>query len=165
MAKIPNSEDTQLELCKEYIEWASSQKRAFLRQRIQSRLANLYLSLKKYQAALRLLSSLQLELKKLDDKQLLVEIFLLESRVHHALRNLPRARASLTAARSLSNSIYVGTLVQGEIDLQNGILNADEKDFRTAYSYFFEAFEGLHSLGDSRSIQVSFMLKMRFLWV
>lgn len=152
LGKIPNTEDRQVTLCQEYIEWAKQEKRAFLRQRIQTRLANLYLNTGKFSAALKLLGELQTEVKKLDDKQLLVEIFLLESRVHHALRNVPRSKASLTAARSVSNQIYVGPLLQGEIDMQNGILNADEKDFRTSFSYFFEAFESLHSLKDTRAI-------------
>ena len=164
IAKIPNTEDQQLALCKEYIDWASSQKRAFLRQRIQTKLATLYFNTGKFMEALNLLATLQIEVKKLDDKPLLVEIFLVESRVHHALRNLPHSRSSLTAARSLSNSIYIDPLLQGGIDLQNGVINADEKDFRTAYSYFFEAFESLHNIGDARSTQcLKYMLLMKIL--
>lgn len=159
MAKIPGTEEAQVSLCNEYVDWCIQERRAFLRQRIQTRLANLYLSTGRFQQALKLLAELQLEVKKLDDKQLLVEIFLIESRVHHALLNLPRAKSSLTAARSVSNSIYVGPTLQGEIDMQGGILNADEKDFRTAYSYFFEAFESFANLQDSRAeICLKYML-------
>jgi len=47
-----------------------------------------------YQEALTLLSTLLTEVKKLDDKLLLVEIFMLESRGYHALKNLARSRVS-----------------------------------------------------------------------
>ena len=153
MAKIPNTTDRQVALCLEYIEWCIRERRAFLRQRIQARLANLYFIGGKYQQSLALVAELANEVKKLDDKTLLVEIFLIESRIHHALRNLPKSKSSLTAARSISNSIYLGPLLQGEIDYQNGVLNTDEKDYRTAYSYFFEAFEGFVTLADPRALK------------
>ncbi|KAG2431646.1 hypothetical protein HYH02_013223 [Chlamydomonas schloesseri] len=154
IAKVPGSTQLQVEVCRSQVEWAKAEKRTFLRQRIELRLASLYMQTKDYPAALALISTLLSEVKKLDDKLLLVDIYLLESKVNHALRNVPKARASLTAARTAANAIYVPLQLQAEIDCQSGILCADEKDYKTAYSYFFESFEQLASMDDPRAAQV-----------
>ena len=44
---------------------------------------------------------------KKDDKLLIVESQLVESKVYHALENLPKAKASLTAVKTTANSIYI----------------------------------------------------------
>mmetsp|Transcript_4857 Transcript_4857/g.5609 ORF Transcript_4857/g.5609 Transcript_4857/m.5609 type:complete len:429 (+) Transcript_4857:235-1521(+) len=146
---IPGTEEEQITICEEYIEYFKEDKRSFLRQRFETKLAALLSKKGEYPRALQLLSSLQSELKKLDDKLLLVELFLIESRTHHALNNLAKAKSTLTAARSNANAIYVGVQLQAEIDMQSGTLNAEEKDFRTSFSYFLEAHEGFMSKDDS----------------
>lgn len=144
----------EVELCKECIQWAMEEKRMFLRQTLEARLIALYFDTGRYPDALSLGSQLLKELKKLDDKNLLVEVQLLESKTYHALSNLPKARAALTSARTTANSIYVPPRTQAQLDLQSGILHAsEEKDFKTAFSYFFEAFEQYSSVDDEDALR------------
>ena len=58
----------------ECIEWAKEEKRTFLRQSLESRLVGLFYETERYSDALQLGSALLRELKKLDDKNLLVEV-------------------------------------------------------------------------------------------
>jgi len=89
----------------------------------------------------------------MDDKALLVEVQLLESKTYHALSNLPKARAALTSARTTANAIYCPPKLQAALDMQSGICHAaEEKDWKTAYSYFFEAFEGYDSVDHPKAI-------------
>lgn len=95
--------------------------------------------------ALTLINSLLKELKRLDDKLVLVEVQLLESRVYHALGNVAKGRAALTSARTAAASVYTPPLLQAGLDMQSGKLHAEDGDFTTAFSYFIEAMEGYHA--------------------
>jgi 26S proteasome regulatory subunit N6 len=161
---IPNTTETQIEVTKDCISWAVTEKRTFMRLSLQTRLVALYLESQKYHDALQLSTTLLKELRRLDDKMVLVEVQLLESRVYHALRNIPKSRASLTSARTAANAIYCPPIVQAGLDMQSGILLAEDKDFKTAYdpktpyyvnhrySYFYEALEGYNSQDDPRAM-------------
>jgi len=142
---IPNTLDIQTAVTKDCIGWATSEKRSFLRQNLETRLVGLYLQKQSYQEALLLINNLLKELKRLDDKMMLVEVQLLESRVYHALRNIPKSRASLTSARTSANAAYCPPLMQAGLEMQSGILHAEDKDYKTAFSYFIEALEGYSS--------------------
>lgn len=150
----------EVALCKECIEWAKEERRTFLRQSLEARLIALYFDTGEYTNALKLSNTLLKELKKLDDKNLLVEVLLLESKTYHALSNLSTSRASLTSARTTANSIYCPPKMQASLDLQSGILHAaDEQDFKTAFSYFYEAFEGFSTVDDGLAmISLKYML-------
>jgi len=152
LSKIPNTLPLQMQLCRDSIAWCKAEKRSFLRQRIESRLASLMLESKMYTEALALLEELLREVKKLDDKPLLVEISLVESATHYALRNLAKAKASLTSARTAANAIYCPPLLQAQIDVNAGCLHADENDFKTAFSYFYEALENFDSISHARGM-------------
>lgn len=79
---------------------------------------------------------------------MLVESQLVEAKVYHALENVSKAKASLTAVKTTANSIYIVPLLQAEIDFMSGLIAADEKDYMLAYSYFYETFEGYRAMND-----------------
>ncbi|MCO5555137.1 hypothetical protein L7F22_008678 [Adiantum nelumboides] len=156
---IPNSSETQIAVTRENIEWAKSEKRIFLKQNLETRLIGLLFDTRRYREAMPLIDALLRELKRLDDKMILTEVHLLESKVNHAIANLPKAKASLTSARTAANAIYCPPLLQAQLDMQSGVLHAEDKDYTTAYSYFFETLEGLSSQEDARApLALKYML-------
>ncbi|KAI9891983.1 MAG: 26S proteasome regulatory subunit rpn6 [Vezdaea aestivalis] len=142
---IPNTTDLQISVTKSCIEWAVSERRSFLRQNLETRLVSLYMEKPDNYKAIELINRLLKELKRLDDKLVLVEVQLLESRVLHSLGNQSKARSALTSARTSAASVYTPPLLQAGLDMQSGILHAEDKDFNTAFSYFIEAMEGYNS--------------------
>ena len=144
----PTEYEMQAGICRNVIAWCKTEKRSFLRQRVEAKLSSVLFHQDKYAEALSLVDGLLSELKKLDDKQLLVETHLIESKIHHGLRNLPKAKAALTASRTNANAIYVPPMLQSQIDLMSGILHTEEQDYDTAHSYFLEAFEQLDQMED-----------------
>ncbi|KAF2487374.1 PCI domain-containing protein [Neohortaea acidophila] len=149
LAEIPNTLDIQISTTRSCIDWAVKQRQGFLRQNLEVRLVALYMQKSSYYDALTLINSLLKELKRLDDKLVLVEVQLLESRVYHALGNVPKGRAALSSARTSAASVYTPPLLQAGLDMQSGQLHAEDGDFNTAFSYFIEAMEGYHSHDDA----------------
>lgn len=149
---IPDSRDVQIQVTRENAQWAKQEKRIFLKQNLETKLIAQYYEARAYREALPLIAQLLKELKTLDDKMILTEVQLLESKVNRAISNFPKAKAALTAARSSANSIYCPPLMQASLDMQSGILHADDKDFNTAASYFYETLEGFDSMDDPRTL-------------
>jgi 26S proteasome regulatory subunit N6 len=149
---ISGTSEYDVTLCKECIEWARDEKRNFLRQALEARLMYVYVEMDACTEALSLGGDLLKELKKVDDKALLVEVQLLESRAFQKIGNVTKSRASLTAAKTTANGIYCPPKLQASLDLQSGILHAEEKDFKTAFSYFYEAFEGYDSINHPQAV-------------
>ena len=126
-------------LCRECVEWATEEKRSFLRRSLQTRLIGLYLASEKFSDGLALVDGLLVELKRLDDKDALLEVQCLESQIYFELGNLVKAKTALTAARTTANAVYVLPHTQAELDVQSGMICANDGDFKTAFSYFYEA--------------------------
>ena len=78
------------------------------------------------------------ELRCLDDKMILVEVQLLESKAYHALKNILKSRASLTSARTVANAIYCPLVMQTGLNMQSRIFLTEDKDFKTAYFHCME---------------------------
>ncbi|KAK1747717.1 coatomer subunit beta, partial [Skeletonema marinoi] len=147
-ALAPEELDMQAQICQNIIAWCRAEKRSFLRQRVEAKMASVLFQQDKYGEALTLVDRLLVELKKLDDKQLLVEVHLVESKIHHGLRGMAKSKAALTASRTSANAIYVAPSLQSQIDMMSGVLHCEEGDYDTAHSYFLEAFEQLDQLDD-----------------
>ena len=144
----------EIELCKELLEWCGIEKRAFLKQSLETRLIALYHRTGQYTEALSLVSDLLRRLKRLDDKAALIEVHLLESKIYFALKNIAKARAALTSARTFANSMYTAPIIQASLDMQAGLLHAEEFDFKSSFSYFIEALDNyVNSQQDPRGIQ------------
>lgn len=148
VAKHAESLDLQAQLCDKVVAWCRAEKRTFLRQRVEARLVCIDFERKNYTEALSLVTRLLRELKQLDDKQMLVETHLVEAKIHGALRNVPKAKAALTAARTNGNAVYVGPKLQAELDEMSGSLHCEEQDYHTAHSYFLEAYEAYDTVAD-----------------
>jgi len=159
MSNIENALEAQIEMCRDCIAWCEQENRNLLKQQIETKLSEYYLESKKYQMALQLIAKVTKDVKKIDDKHLLVEVHLIESRIQHALRNIAKAKAALTACRAAANSIYIGPLMQAQVDMQAGRLSSEERDYKTSFSYFYEAFEGFDGLKDPRApLALKYML-------
>lgn len=155
--EISKDLDETIAMTKDCVQWAIDQNRAFLRQYLEIKLSSLYYKKSHYPDSIKIINKLLKEFKKLDDKSSLVEVQLLESKNYFELKNYAKSKASLTSARTSANSIYCPSHVQAELDLMSGILNAQDSDFDTSYSYFYESFENYQlqkNIDEANSIKV-----------
>ena len=146
--EAPGEHKMLADVCGAVIKWCKECKRTYLRQRVESKLAHVWYEQRMFSEALELISTLLGELKKLDDKQLLVETHLTECKIHHGLTDIAKAKAALTACRTCANAIYLAPALQAEIDKMSGVLHCEEGDYNTAHSYFLEAFEQLDQINN-----------------
>lgn len=167
IAAAPDQLDMHETVARNIVAWTEREKRTFLRQRVQAKLAAILVARQEYKEALELTEGLLKELKQLDDKQLLVETHLTEAQLQLlGLRNIPKAKAALTASRTAANAIYVAPALQAQLDVMSGTLHVTEGDVHTAHSYFLEAFEqwdGMKGEGDQAATALKYMMLCKIL--
>ena len=137
VATAPRSEPLQIELCKWLVEWCVREKRTYLKHRMELKLAGLWLEVREPDRGMKIIEPILVEVRKADDKLLLVELYLLESKINYKVKNFAKAKASLTASRANANNVYCQPSIIAEIDLMSGILYAQDQDYKTSYSYFY----------------------------
>lgn len=121
---------------------------AGLHSHIIIRLSWLLLDARNYIEGTQLVAEIISDLKKVDEKVLLVEAFLLESKFHSAVMNTKRAKASLTACRTSANQIHIKPSLQCDIEYMAGVIAAKEQEYNVAHSFFLEAFDGYDAINE-----------------
>ncbi|KAF8886857.1 PCI-domain-containing protein [Gymnopilus junonius] len=147
---IPGSQSVQIKTLTDNIAWAKAEKgySSSIRSRRPTRIKTIRLRL-------TLIDTLLTELKRLDDKMILTEVTSSKAAYIAGSGTSQKPRwslAALTSSRTAANSIYCPPHLQASLDLQSGILHAEDKDYTTAYSYFFEAFENMSAQGDEKAL-------------
>lgn len=146
ISTIPNTTKLLIIICEATVEWATKANKNLFKQQIEFKLAQYYFKDNQCPKSLSLISKLLRNAKQMDDKLLGVELQLLEANVHRKVKNIAKARGALTGAKVDANSLFIQPTLQGEIDMCSGFINGMEKDYTTAASYFYEAFENYYSL-------------------
>jgi 26S proteasome regulatory subunit N6 len=77
IAKVKGSERLQIDLSKWLIDWCIEEKRTYLKHRMELKLSTLYLEVAEPEKALKVIEPILIEVRKADDKLLLVELYLL----------------------------------------------------------------------------------------
>lgn len=160
LPNIPGGLEATIDIGKELIEWCIKEKRTFLKHRMQIKLAGYYLELKKYAEGLKIIDNVLYEVRKLEDMLLLVDINLVATKIYLALENVPKAKASLTAVKTAATTVNLQPAVQADIDLLSGYIAAEEQDYPTGYSYFYEAYQGFNNLKSEKTKQILLYMLM-----
>ncbi|KAI5190393.1 26S proteasome regulatory subunit N6 [Nematocida minor] len=124
------------------IEWAEVNRRNLLKIDFDMRKIEGLLLMGKYSEALELISTTAKVLKRADDKLGLVKLFYLESKVFYALKNISKAKSSLTMSKSTATFVYCPSFLQAKIDLLSAMYAADEKEYSISTGYIIEALDG-----------------------
>lgn len=131
-------------LCRTILAWSQLKKISFLELKAKLKLGEVLSALSQLREANDYVSKVIKEAREMDDKHLLVESHLLETKIQFKMNNIPRAKSALTACRANSNSVFCSSLLIAEIETTAGMIHIWENDYKISFSYFYEAFEMFH---------------------
>lgn len=129
------------ELCKELIKFCEENNNVSMKNRIQTRLAEIYYIHSYHNQGLEMVQKALVDLKRYEDNLGLIVVQLIESKIHYATKGIAKAKAALTSVKTLCTKVYIEPKLQAEIDMHAGVICLHEKDFNLGYSYFYESFD------------------------
>jgi 26S proteasome regulatory subunit N6 len=141
LKKNPELYERLVELCKEIVAFCEETNNISMKNRIQTRLAEIYLINGYHIQALEIAGKAIIDLKRYEDNLGLIILQLIESKIHYASKGHTKAKAALTSVKTLVTKVYIEPKLQANMDMHAGMLAASEKDYNLAYSYFYEAFD------------------------
>lgn len=140
--------EVELQVSNEVLAWATRENKAFLRTKLIVRVAELHYLRGEVLKARDLIAPIVAEATAVDDKALLIEVQLLESKILASWGDWAKAKTALSSCRAAGAKVYVAPGLQADIDSVAGAIHLAEKDYTIACSYFVESLEGFHQVGD-----------------
>lgn len=126
------------------IEWCDKEGIKYLKLYFQTKRVGILFELRDFTKCLKNIKILNIELKKMNDKINLINLYIYESKTFYEMQNLTRAKASLTSARALAVTTYSPFYVQAQIELLAGMYICEDRNYSTAHANFMEALDGFH---------------------
>lgn len=145
ITEIENNKDFNkkeiINLIKDLINTCDQTSNISMKNKLNIKLSELYYFIEEYKNGLEVINKTLVDLKKYEDNLGLIEIQLIESKIHYKSKGIIKAKAALTTVKTLSTKVYIEPNLQAKIDMHSGVLAAHEKDFDLSYSYFYESFD------------------------
>lgn len=144
LTEVENNRDLGkdlVSLIKSIIEYCEKSNNISMKNKLNIKLSEVYLINEDYKTGLDVINKTLVDLKRYEDNLGLIEIQLIESKIHHKSKGIIKAKSALTTVKTLCTKVYIEPLLQAKIDMHSGVLSAHEKDFGLSYSYFYESFD------------------------
>lgn len=119
--------DDVVKICEEITKFCDETNNISMKSKIQTRLAEVYYIHEHYAKALEICNKVIFDLKRYEDNLGLIQLLLLESKIHYVTNGISKSKAALTSVKTLVTKVYVEPKLQANIDMQAGILAAHEK--------------------------------------